>query len=165
MLYKSFRNWKKALEKDVGFSKHESSEAHKQANDRLFIAPKTARGDIGDLLSDTHANNKEQSKKFLLKILQNIRFLARQSLAFRGNWNYEEKNEEDSNYYQLLKLRCEDDAKLTKWLNKSTNRFTSPAIQNEMLEIMALQMPITFKRPLSTRLWQMKLLMFQTQSS
>ena len=86
----------------------------KQANDRLFTAPKTEKGDIGDLLSATHANNKEQSKTFLLKILQNIRFLARQSLAFRGNWSYKEKNEEDSNDYQLLKLRCEDDAELTK---------------------------------------------------
>ena len=45
-----YRNWKKALEKDVGFSEHECSENHKQAKDCLFTAPKTAKGDIGDLL-------------------------------------------------------------------------------------------------------------------
>ena len=75
----------------------------------------------------------------LLKILQNIRYLGRQSLPLRGNWSEEEKCETDSNFRQLLLLRSEDDERMTAWLKQKTNRFDSPDIQNEMLEIMALQ--------------------------
>ena len=49
------------------------------------------------------------------------------------------KSEYDSNFFQLLKLRCEDDPKLAEWMDKKTNKFLSPKIQNEMLQIMALQ--------------------------
>ena len=75
----------------------------------------------------------------LLKILSSIRYLARQSLPLRGNWKEEEKSEYDSNFFQLLKLRCEDDPKLAEWMDKKSNKFLSPKIQNEILQIMALQ--------------------------
>jgi len=74
----------------------------------------------------------------LLKILQNIRYLARQSLPLRGSWSKKEKCETNSNFRQLLLLRSEHDERLTAWLKQKTNRFDSPEIQNEMLEIMAL---------------------------
>lgn len=36
-----YRNWKKALETNRGFSKHECSTSHKEATERLITAPKT----------------------------------------------------------------------------------------------------------------------------
>jgi len=132
-----YRNWKKALETNRGFSKHQCSTSHKEATERLITAPKTCK-DIGELFDENVAKNKETNREMLLKILQNIRYLARQSLPLRGSWSEKEKCETNSNFRQLLLLRSEDDERLTAWLKQKTNRFDSPEIQNEMLEIMAL---------------------------
>ena len=70
----------------------------------------------------------------LLKILQNVMFLARQNIALRGD-----KDESDSNFNQLLHLRACDDSDIKDWLKKKTDKYTSAEIQNEMLEVMALQ--------------------------
>ena len=70
----------------------------------------------------------------LLKILRNIRYLARQGLAFRGN------NEKNSNFHQLLMLKAEEDPALTEWLASHQYTNTSPCIENEMLQIMALSL-------------------------
>ena len=69
----------------------------------------------------------------LLLILQNIRFLARQGLPLRG-----ENDECDSNFIQLLHLRGDDHEGIDAWLSKKTNKYTSPDIQNECLQLMAL---------------------------
>ena len=75
----------------------------------------------------------------MLKILGNICYLARQSLPLQGEWNLESKTEEDSNFFQLLKLRSEDDEELASWLGQKSSKYRSPEIQNELIEIMALQ--------------------------
>ena len=62
---------------------------------------------IGELLSSAHASEKATNRQCLLKILSNLRFFARQGCAIRGHGD-----ETDSNYYQLLKLRSEDDKKV-----------------------------------------------------
>ena len=134
-----YSNWKNALEKKKGFSKHELSECHKEAVARLITIPKTAAGDIGDMISSQHALERKQNRNVLLKILSNIRYLARQSSPLRGDWQAKEKSETDSNFWQLLKLRCEDDPTIVEWLKRRQFKYTSPTIQNEMLEIMALQ--------------------------
>ena len=65
----------------------------------------------------------------LLKILLNICFLARQSIAIRGDG--EEKN---FNFIQLFKLGCEDDLKFVQWLEKKTDKYVLADIQNELLK-------------------------------
>jgi len=69
-----------------------------------------------------------------LKILQNIKFLARQNIALRGD-----SDESESNFVHVLKLRGEDDSRLQQWLQQKANKYTSLEIQNEMLQIMALK--------------------------
>ena len=59
-----------------------------------------------------------------------MRFLAQCGLAVRGH------TKESGNLYHVLKLRSEDDSSLEKWLGKQIN-YTSPAIQNEILMLMA----------------------------
>ena len=39
-----------------------------------------------------------------------------------------------------MKLRAEDDPKITEWMKKKTDKYISPDIQNEVLKIMALSM-------------------------
>ena len=81
-----------------------------------------------------------ENRKILLTILSNIRYLARQALPLRGDWNTETMSEENSNFHQLLKLRAQENPEIIEWLRKRDNKYTSPAIQNEMLEAMALGM-------------------------
>ena len=69
----------------------------------------------------------------LLLVLQNIRFLARQGLPLRGDGD-----ESSSNFIQLLHLRGVDHGGIDSWLKKKTNKYTSPEIQNECLQLMAL---------------------------
>ena len=69
-----------------------------------------------------------------MQILSNIRFLACQGCVIRGD-----HDESDSNFTQLLKLREEDDPKLSHWMKRKSNKFTSAEMQNKMLEIMALK--------------------------
>ena len=48
--------------------------------------------------------------------------------------------EENSNFHQLLKLRAQENPEITEWLQKRDEKYTSPEIQNETLEAMALGM-------------------------
>ena len=93
-----FSNWKNAIKKKKGFQKHESSDSHMEAVARCVTALATVIGDIGDLLSERHALEKSKNRKILLTILSNIRYLARQTLPLRGDWNTETRSEENSNF-------------------------------------------------------------------
>ena len=90
----------------------------------MEVLPRTTQN-VGEQLSQIHATNKRINRKVLLKILQNITYLARQSIAFRGDGN-----ETDSNFIQLLHLRACDDPSVKDWLKKKANKYTSPEIQN-----------------------------------
>ena len=92
------------------------------------------QADVGEALSTAHAQENLENRQCLLKILSNLRFLARQSCAIRGDGD-----EGDSNFMQLLKLRCEDDPKLCEWISKRTNKYTSHEMQNDLLKVMALK--------------------------
>ena len=74
---------------------------------------------------------KQKRQEMLLLILQNFRFLATQGLPLRGD-----RDESDSNLSQLLHLRCVDHQGFDSWLGKKTNKYTSPHIQNECLQLM-----------------------------
>jgi len=98
----------------------------------MIVLPVTTC-DIGESCSTVHAQQKLENRAILLKIIQNICFLGRQGIASRGH-DYSE-----SNFMQLLKLRTCGDSKLDTWFQKKTNKYTSPDIQNKMLQIIALE--------------------------
>ena len=98
---KEFNNWKKALE---AFVDHEQSKAHTAAITITITAAMT----VNDL------NNKRLAKrKYLVKIMECIRFLARQGLAFRGN----DGNDNLTQPFKLLNKN--DSALLTRLDNES----------------------------------------------
>ena len=84
------------------------------------------------MLSTSHASEKAVNRQCLMKIAENIRFLARQDLSLRGDGT-----EDNSNFNQLLHLRALDDPNLLTWVQKKAEKYTSPEIQNELLKIMA----------------------------
>ena len=58
--------------------------------------------DIGEHLSTLVATEKQDNRQCLLKVLSNLRYLARQGIAIRGDGD-----ETNSNFMQLLRLRQE----------------------------------------------------------
>ena len=89
---------------------------------------------VGECLSSQHAKDKSERQQLFIKILRIFFFLAHQGLPLRGDGS-----EDDSNYIRLLKLRAIDDPRINKWCQKKSDKYTSPAIQNEILKIMALK--------------------------
>ena len=149
-----YTNWKDAIN---NFNQHERSKCHADSVLKIVTIPKTMK-DVGECLSSQHAKEKSERRQLFMKILQNIAFLAYQGLPLRGDGS-----EDDSNYIQLLNLWAIDDPRIIEWLQKRSDKYTSPVIQNEILKIMALKiiqkLLNPFKVVIFLRSWQMKLLM------
>ena len=126
------------MSKNKGFYKHESSDAHSEASSR--IAAQSQHADVGSLISSSYATKSSENRNILKKIFASVIFLARQSLPMRGTWSKLAEEEINSNFHQLLLLRSEDDPSLKNWMAKSNEKYTSPEIQNEILQIIALGM-------------------------
>ena len=73
---------------------------------------------IATCLSNEHQREQVENRQCFLKILSNIKFLARQGLSLRGHGS-----ESDSNFIQLLKLRAEDDPRIDRWLVKRPDKY------------------------------------------
>ena len=109
---RGFSNWKDAK---VAFVKHENSNYHKEAVHSTITVPKCYK-DCAEMLSTQHAKEKGDNRHMLYKLLSNIRFLARQGLALRGNGQ-----EEDSNFVHLMKLRGMDNPRVFDWIQKRSH--------------------------------------------
>ena len=125
---RGFQNWKLATSV---FRQHELSNCHKEAVEKIITLPVTT-SDVGEMLSKAHAQEKSENRQVLLAILSNLRFLARQACAIRGDGG-----ESNSNFMQLFKLRGEDNPKVYEWMLKRTDKYTSHDMQNDMLKVMA----------------------------
>ena len=121
-----FTNWKDAIR---SFTKHEYSESHKEAVLRLNISKECL--DVGKTLTSKSENEMACNRKALLKLMSNLRFLARQGLPLRGAGD-----DSNSNFSQINLLRGEDDPEFITWLNKKRFKYDCPEIQNEILNIM-----------------------------
>ena len=128
---KGFTNWKDAT---VKFAIHASSKCHKEAVLKMVTLPSSTKN-VAESLSTQVTREKLERRQCFLKVLSNVRFLARQGLPFRGHGDHES----DSNFLQLMKLRSEDDSRIVGWLERKTSKYTVPDMQNEILKTMALQ--------------------------
>ena len=87
---------------------------HKEA---ISTINSIARGvNIAALLSKEKEAELRYHRDMLLKLLDCIRFLARQDLPFRGHKESSESME--GNLYQLLLLQSRDSLQLASWLKK-----------------------------------------------
>ena len=85
---------------------------------------------FGEMLSSAYTAEKNKSRQCLITIAENIRFLARQGIALRGDGN-----KGDSNFTQVLHLRVVDQPQLLPWLERKTDKYTSPQVQNKILTV------------------------------
>ncbi|XP_041374100.1 zinc finger MYM-type protein 1-like [Gigantopelta aegis] len=122
---KGFCNWKKAIEK---FKIHEKTSAHMISHSNLKF--RSSNNDVDAQLSTHHLEEQTKARNALLKIVTTVQYLAQQGLAIRG------KESSDGNFMKLLELRSNDDVVLQRWLTRTTS-YTSVAVQNELLKIMA----------------------------
>ena len=80
----------------------------------------------------------ELNRMMLIKILQNVRFLARQGLLLRLH-----KDGEDSNFTQLLLLRSIGCPEVLTWMKKKQVFLASGDIQNNFIKFMALHVHVS----------------------
>ena len=92
---------------------------------------------VDAMLCTSLAKEKTDNRKAMLTTISTICFLACQGLPLHGSHVSSGGCEMNSNFLQFLHLRKEDIPVLNTWLQRSQDRFTSPSIQNELLEIMA----------------------------
>ena len=83
--------------------------------DFTMIKPAGMSRGVGDM-STAHAEQKASNRQNLIKVAQNIKFLARQGIALRGNGD-----EHDGNFMQILHLFALDDQNFNDMLQKKTN--------------------------------------------
>lgn len=118
-----FSNWKKAIER---FRVHEAADCHKEAKLKLSSA---AAPTVHEQMSIENAKAMALNREMFLKVLSSLMLLMRQGLAIRGH----KDDDSDGNLLQLLKLRCEDDSRLSKWLDR--RQYLSHDIINEVITI------------------------------
>ena len=130
---KGFNNWKKALE---AFVDHQQSKAHRAAITYESVVPQC--GNVLVMTVNDLSNKRLAERKYLIKVMKCIRFLARQGLAFRGN-------DGNDNLTQLFKLLNKNDPALLTRLDKESHlepgqhKYMPNDIQNELIELMAKQ--------------------------
>ena len=105
---KGFKNWKDAT---IAFNAHLRSDCHKEGCEILELRSTT--NDVAENLSKTYKEENELNRMMFIKFLQNVRFLARQGLSLRGH-----KDDEDSNFTQLLLLRSIGCPEVLTWMKK-----------------------------------------------
>lgn len=123
-----FSNWKDARKR---FAVHENSGSHQEACDK-WRSHINKEPSVASQLSAQHLQQQAEARQAMLRIIQNLVFLAAQGLPLRGHTDV------NSNFYQLNELRRSDCVELDAWLKRQSRiSYTSHDIQNELIEILA----------------------------
>ena len=124
------RRWVYKLEKALQrFKSHEKSSTHRETVSKINSLSRSVN--VGALLSKEKEAEMKHHREMLLKLLNSIRFLARQGLPFRGH--REDSESMEGNLYQLLLLQSKDSPQLASWLKR--REYISPSITNELITL------------------------------
>ncbi|XP_023583022.1 zinc finger MYM-type protein 1 isoform X2 [Trichechus manatus latirostris] len=128
-------NWKKTLEK---FRKHEKSEMHLKSL-KFWREYQFCDEAINDNLS-IHSKKIEENKNYLKFIIENILFLGKQCLPFRGN-DQSVSSINKGNFLELLEIRAKDKGEgIFRQMNSQVDFYNSSKIQTEIIEIIKTEM-------------------------
>ena len=139
----TFDNWKK-IER---LTKHHKSENHQTAMAKWIDsrANKKKNTSILSKLQESHEQYVKENRDYFKVIIECLVFTAQQNIAQRGHDEQRDSLSNSSdvnrgNFLELIHLRCKDIAwlkdKLESQLQKHA-QWTSPVIQNELLQIIA----------------------------
>ena len=139
----TFDKWK-TIER---LTKHHSSENHQRAMAKWIDsrANKKKNTSILSKLQESHKQYVKENRDYFKVIIECLMFTAQQNIAQRGHDEQRDSLSNSSdvnrgNFLELIHLRCKDIAwlkdKLESQLQKHA-QWTSPVIQNELLQIIA----------------------------
>ena len=156
---KGFKNWKDAT---IAFNAHLRSDCHKEGCEILELRSTT--NDVAENLSKMYKEENELNRMMLIKFLQNVRFLARQGLSLRGH-----KDDEDSNFTQLLLLRSIGCPEVLTWMKKKPTSIPLVIFRMNFFKLWPCTFYVT-SAPISSRMvsilsWLMSVLMYLIKSS
>ncbi|XP_078368944.1 zinc finger MYM-type protein 1-like isoform X2 [Oculina patagonica] len=139
----TFSNWKKPER----LTKHHQSDAHSLAMTKWlqYRQMKRKSSSIISIVDDGHRKYVQRNREFLRVIIECLFYTAQQNIAQRGHEenrsNLGQRSDVNrGNFLELLHLRCKDIPWLEETLNTQLQnhaQWTSPSIQNELLEIFA----------------------------
>ena len=139
----TFDNWKKPER----LTKHHKSENHQTAMAKWIDsrANKKRNTSILSKLQESHKQDVKENRDYLKVIIECLMFTAQQNIAQRGHDEQRDglSNSSDvnrGNFLELIHLRCKDIAWLKEKLDSQLQKhaqWTSPVIQNELLQIIA----------------------------
>ena len=139
----TFCNWKKTER----LTKHHQSEAHSLAMTKWLEYRQMQRksSSIISIIDDGHRNYVKRNREFLRVIIECLFYTAQQNIAQRGHEedrsNLGQRSDVNrGNFLELLHLRSKDIPWLEEKLNTQLQdhaQWTSPTIQNELLQIFA----------------------------
>ena len=102
-----YSNWKDALQH---FREHEASECHSLSTTFENVVPKC--GNVCEMTDASVKASMQENRRCFIKIIESLQFLGRQGIAMQGHIDTQ------SNFVQLLQLRCKDFTPLKAWLSK-----------------------------------------------
>ena len=139
----TFCSWKKTER----LTKHHQSEAHSLAMTKWLEYRQMQRksSSIISIIDDGHRNYVKHNREFLRVIIECLFYTAQQNIAQRGHEedrsNLGQRSDVNrGNFLELLHLRSKDIPWLEEKLNTQLQdhaQWTSPTIQNELLQIFA----------------------------
>ena len=91
-----FSLWNKATGKDGKISKHEKSECHKEAMEKICSEIRPTEN-ISSVLSNEYRKTEEQNRHCLIQIIDVVKLLVRQGLPLRGDDSEKDKKEKNVN--------------------------------------------------------------------
>lgn len=132
-----YSNWKTALETGKGFDRHNTSDDHRRSE--LNRLEKLQRIKSGTSVVELATSSVLEKRRYYCKsIIDTVVFLAGKRLAFRGDWDHDE-HEEESLFNSLFEFAIERDPRLSDSQKAMPANITykSPNIQNEFIQILA----------------------------
>ena len=96
---------------------------------------------------------KARNRQMFLTILRNIQLLSRQGLVFQRNNN-------EGNFEQLMKLSAKIDHRITSWIEKKREAYLHHDMQNSIIKLLTFMILRDTKKistiAYCTRQWPMK---------
>jgi hypothetical protein len=133
-------NWKRATSNDKGFPLHQKSQNHMESMVRWqeFKKRKAENLSICQLMSDAHKKLVAENMHYVKTLTQVLRYTCTQKIAQRGHREHLDSSNK-GNFLELMHLLAEKDPVVKEKLSKQQAKYTSPKIQNELVNIMAAE--------------------------
>ncbi|KAL7374657.1 hypothetical protein ABVT39_004753 [Epinephelus coioides] len=134
-----FRNWKKATEREGGFSVHTKSDRHKQAMIawRDYQRAVKTNATLANVLNKQHTKQVKENREYIKTIDEVLLLTARQNITQRGHDESEESINK-GNFREILDTIAHHDALVKHRLTTIHNsKYTRKTIQNEVLDCLA----------------------------